>query len=392
MSTLAKPTSHLDRLDVLRGLAILAVFLFHYVLEFYPQASYPWQGIFLDPHAFRGTNLLVFPFLQGYLGVPLFFIISGFVIHWGTLQRGKNFSFKEFFSRRFFRIWPPYILIVGILTICYFYAERNSREALRQFLYHALFLHNFDSKTFFGLNSSFWSLAVEAQFYLLYPVFLWLNHRAGIKRVFVYSALLSAGAGLAANYFWFQGVKDYNSVTPVPFYISSNPIFTWSQWIFGAYLAELRFKQAQLPGGFSSSPWLWLALSVVSFSCVFLKPVYLLCFSVFAGILMLRYLYDTRPLSFLERTLIPVGLCSYSLYLVHQPLLKAMVHWRFVRGMDSVLFSWFWFMAIASICGMVGWISYKLIELKSAQLSSRFLKSRQGLQNAPILTDKAVPR
>ena len=102
-----KTTAHLGFLDVLRGVAILWVFLAHSVGMSYggtlPQWGPGWTRNFGEAR----LPAVLFPLTYGFAGVAIFFVISGFCIHLSFL-RGRPGDWQGFFVRRFFRIYPPY--------------------------------------------------------------------------------------------------------------------------------------------------------------------------------------------------------------------------------------------------------------------------------------------
>jgi peptidoglycan/LPS O-acetylase OafA/YrhL len=167
----------LHGLDHLRALAITYVLCFHYQFFGHPQ----WE-------AGRVSNF-------GWTGVDLFFVLSGFLIAgqlFSTIANGKNISVKEFFIKRFFRIIPPYLLVVII-----YFAFSGAREwgHLSPAWRYLTFTLNFglDLKKF-GTFSHAWSLCVEEQFYLVLPlIFLLLTYFKAAKRsVYVVIALFAA--------------------------------------------------------------------------------------------------------------------------------------------------------------------------------------------------------
>src|SRR3974377_361898 len=102
-----KSGKHIDFLDHVRGLAILSVFLFHSLNESFHRSSLPWNGWFRDfsvPKSF----LLLLPASFGWAGVAIFFVVSGFCIHYSFHLQGREW--RSFFIRRFFRIYPPYLM------------------------------------------------------------------------------------------------------------------------------------------------------------------------------------------------------------------------------------------------------------------------------------------
>jgi peptidoglycan/LPS O-acetylase OafA/YrhL len=144
-------------LDHLRAFAILFVFFFHY-----PAGEIPdWLGNFKD---------------FGWTGVDLFFVLSGFLIARQLFQQIKNRDknwLGPFFIKRILRIFPVYFTVVAIYFIFPGFRERESLPALWKFL---TFTQNIGLDP--GINGTFshaWSLCVEEQFYLLFPLLLLLS-------------------------------------------------------------------------------------------------------------------------------------------------------------------------------------------------------------------------
>ena len=143
-------------LDHLRALAILLVLGFHYQLSFFGHPGW------LQTVA-KG----------GWTGVDLFFVLSGFLIAsqlFSQLKKSKTFSLRHFFLKRFFRIIPVYLFIVGIYFCVPFFHEREALPPLWKFL---TFTQNLglDVKTK-GTFSHAWSLCVEEHFYFFLPLLL----------------------------------------------------------------------------------------------------------------------------------------------------------------------------------------------------------------------------
>jgi peptidoglycan/LPS O-acetylase OafA/YrhL len=141
-------------LDHLRALAITMVLFYHYRMFAHPE----W----LD-------EVIGF----GWTGVDLFFVLSGFLISSPLFERmakGKSISLPEFFIKRFFRIIPPYLLVLAIYFLIPAFRERESLPPLWKFL---TFTQNLglDLKTN-GTFSHVWSLCVEEHFYLFFPLVL----------------------------------------------------------------------------------------------------------------------------------------------------------------------------------------------------------------------------
>ena len=122
----------------------------------------------------RAADLVLFfyPLTFGWVGVALFFVLSGFVIHYSQTGRDPNQNVLEFYRRRFWRIYPPYLLALVVFTGLAAMKGAAGPWLAKQFAMHALMVHNLDSKSIYELCPAFWSLAVEMQFYLLYPLVL----------------------------------------------------------------------------------------------------------------------------------------------------------------------------------------------------------------------------
>jgi peptidoglycan/LPS O-acetylase OafA/YrhL len=180
------------RLDGLRGVAILLVMLYH--LLRYPLARTP-----LD-HAVTSV------FAMGWSGVDLFFVLSGFLIT-SILLRSKGSAryFRTFYARRAIRILPLYYAVL-VLYLVIFPRLTPQAEGFwiggadRETLWYWLFLSNLHQAFTGNWQHHFlevtWSLAIEEQFYLVWPwLVAWTSRRRLIQ---VCAAILVAGLALRA--------------------------------------------------------------------------------------------------------------------------------------------------------------------------------------------------
>ena len=145
---------HMPELDVLRGCAILAVLLYHGL----------YWSIGSSPNPL--INALVKATVGGWLGVNLFFVLSGFLIT-GILidTKGRPDYYRRFYIRRALRILPAYVAILVLLLLVRWLTLKSALLCL-------LFLANYmDLFRYFhlGTYSPLWSLSVEEQFYLIWP-------------------------------------------------------------------------------------------------------------------------------------------------------------------------------------------------------------------------------
>lgn len=138
-------------------------------------------------------NLLQWPvkgvvFLSslGYVGVFLFFVISGFCIHlqWAKSRvagKPSSIRFGPFWKRRIRRLYPPYLIALALFLAMA--ALSVGLDVTHFFVYdvvmHLLMLHNLDPRTCYSINGVFWTLAIEEQLYLAYFLLLYLRTRWG---------------------------------------------------------------------------------------------------------------------------------------------------------------------------------------------------------------------
>lgn len=138
----------------------------------------------------------------GFLGVDIFFVISGFLISsiiLGSLQRG-NFSFVEFYSRRIRRIFPALIVVfVSCFGLGWFvFSAEEYRQLGKHIFAGAIFLSNFaflresgyfDADAWSKPLLNLWSLGVEEQFYIFWPLFLYLTWKLRFSSLYLIAGI-----------------------------------------------------------------------------------------------------------------------------------------------------------------------------------------------------------
>ncbi|ASU35702.1 acyltransferase family protein [Mucilaginibacter xinganensis] len=177
MSAEPHEKSKLFGLDHLRAFAITFVVFFHYQFFGHPG----WVNIIAS---------------FGWTGVDLFFVLSGFLIAgqlFATVAKGEAIPMRAFFIKRFFRIIPPYLLVLVLYFSFPLLREWGHPSPLWRYLTFTL---NFglDLKQY-GTFSHAWSLCVEEQFYLVLPLCFWwcVRFKTGNKIIWVFPALFVAG-------------------------------------------------------------------------------------------------------------------------------------------------------------------------------------------------------
>ncbi len=279
-------------IDGLRGIAIFLVILYH----FFPQL-------------FRG----------GFVGVDVFFVISGYVIH-RHLTTLDRFDFREFYTRRAIRIFPSLLIIVLVVTILsqFFLLDYPKRLLMNSVMASSVFLTNFyffSTSNYFDLDSlakpllPLWSLAVEEQFYLLWPLLFW-----GLKRKFKSWLVLLIFISFVSALYLGSISQSYN------FYSLQTRFW---EIAVGIFLSALKIK---------STPRVVVLLRVIliSLSLVIVAtgigsetwPNFATLVIVFATAIAIA-----SPGAKLERILsrsevVFLGRISFPLYLIHWPLLS----------------------------------------------------------------------
>jgi peptidoglycan/LPS O-acetylase OafA/YrhL len=154
--------AHIASLDAVRGIAVLLVLVFHF----------GWTFTTGNPV----TYVIRRAIWVGWVGVDLFFALSGFLITRGLIATSAlptKERMRLFWTRRFLRIFPLYyaVLIVGAIA-CYFLGV--APPSLSYWLYFQNYAIAFDPMSVIRWTSHFWSLAIEEQFYLFWPVLMLL--------------------------------------------------------------------------------------------------------------------------------------------------------------------------------------------------------------------------
>ncbi|MBC6904367.1 acyltransferase [Saccharophagus sp. K07] len=286
-------------IDGLRALAVLPVILFH-----------------------AGFEL----FGGGFVGVDIFFVISGYLITTIIIDdiEKKRFSIAKFYERRVRRILPALFLMLGVVYIAsWFLYLPAAHKVAGQYVISSIFsfsniLLYLKGKDYFGLEHSnnplfhTWSLGVEEQFYFVIPVVLYFFWRS--NRIWQLSLVVAVIAlSLLVNY-----IKREDA--------SFNFYMVFSRaWELGAgMLAAVLKRQGVRPNQPLSVVGLLLVLiSVVAISSTHPYLNFILVFPVLGAFLLIVFTTEHdhvgRILSL--KPVLLIGLISYSLYLWHVPLL-----------------------------------------------------------------------
>ena len=305
-------------IDGLRAVAVLLVLFFHYGL---------------------GAT-------GGYTGVDVFFVISGFLITSIILRdlEGGSFTLANFWERRARRILPALAVVLGavFLAAWFLFLPSDFMNLGESLFAQAVFLQNvvfWHGEGYFSALAETqpllhtWSLAVEEQYYLIFPAALLLLSRWGGRRLFVpvlaATALISFALGVAgirffpSASFYFLPTRAWELLAGA--LVALAPVCDVGRWrseslsaaaLAGVIYAGFFFNSATpFPGWAALLPGGGTALFLFSNRC--------------------RPTWSARALSW--KPIVFVGLISYSLYLWHWPLLVFFKYWSL--GELSVSFS-----------------------------------------------------
>jgi peptidoglycan/LPS O-acetylase OafA/YrhL len=380
-------------LDGLRGVAVLWVILFHvYVLR--AKLGDPWV------QALASSRVLEPVVGAGYLGVDLFFLISGFLLAlpWFVhAAQGKPApSARGFYARRVRRIVPAYYVQLVVLFAIVLPLMRSA-DYWRRDLYvyffnafaHALFLQNTTPLTSGSMevNGALWTLAVEAEFYLLIPwvaplfvrwtytslagavalAILWhLGVRDGLH------ALVAAEMSLGTPWGWSESTVRYLLLHQLPSYLVHFALGivlgrTWLRWRTRGPSRFGRFGlDALLAGALVLFYWMiavdGLLLGEFSWIVAPLCLAVLLFWAVAGERPRIQRILARGPLAFLGRV-------SYSAYLYHLPVLFL---WNTYAGF---LPRWASLPLYLATVLAISWLSWRFVE-------QPFLRKKTGVRDA----------
>ncbi|MDP2193859.1 MAG: acyltransferase family protein [Alphaproteobacteria bacterium] len=306
IDTLKKHTTNLSPfyrpdIDGLRAVAILLVIGFHFFPNLFP---------------------------CGFLGVDIFFVISGYIITDLILREIQNntFSFAHFYRRRVNRLFPTMLLVFTLFIVYGWFVllPNEFKQMCGNIFFGSLSLANYFSYRevqYFDPGADFkpflhlWSLSVEEQFYLTFPLFFVLAHKIAPKKKIYLSMIL---VGCISFYLSARGLRN-NSFT---FF---SPITRCWELLLGCILPFLnteylsvKFKQAYSVGGA-----LLITGSMFMLDPVQLYPGWRAAFPTMGAALIILGGKDAtvnkRILS--NASLVFIGLVSYTWYLIHWPFI-----------------------------------------------------------------------
>lgn len=335
-------------IDGLRGIAILSVVIYH-----------------AFPQLLNG----------GFIGVDIFFVISGYLITSIITSNLKqsSFGFIDFYSRRIARIFPSLIVVFVFTYVCGWlgFSAAEFSQLGKHIASGAGFVSNlvlwqevsyFDNSAETKALLHLWSLAVEEQFYLFSPLIFWVCK----KRNFSFSKIILVALFLS----FFANIYYASNNLSTDFY---SPLSRIWEILFGSILSQIGIQNSSKKLLKFSEPISWMGTVLIVAGLILINtnrefpgwwaliPVIGAAFLIYSE----KSWINRKILS--NQMLVWVGLISYPLYLWHWPVLT---FWRMSHIQEPTALTYI-FLVIVSI--ILAWATYKFVEkpLKHTPLKPR---------------------
>ena len=343
-------------LDGLRAIAIIGVIIYH-------------VEVFIN-----GNRL----FPGGFLGVDIFFVISGYLITSLIIKEiifSNNFSFKNFYFRRAKRILPALLVMIfiSIFFAWIYLTPKNfleySNSIVSSLFFYSNYFFYFQDLVYNSEDSLLkpllhtWSLAVEEQFYIIFPIFFFLIYKFIKKKLLTFFIVLIIICFIGAILATYS-----NSI----FSFYSNFSRLW-EVLFGSLLAILEIKNKKI--NFKYDKFLpVIGFILILFSYIFfdkntIHPSYLTLIPILGTFIVIHFIkVNDITYNFLTIKIFSIiGLWSYSLYLWHYPILA------FARNRGKDL-SEYDKVELLGVTFLISIISYYLIEKPFRKLDIKKIK------------------
>jgi len=370
--------NRLQELDSLRGLAALSVAFSHHLIVL-PVFFLETFNKPIWPNALKYTPLHIF--WSGHEAVVLFFIMSGFVLSL-PFYAHKAGSYTQFLTRRFCRIYIPYIVsVVAALMACALFSRHgvadlsfwfnlrwNEAVTWKDFWQHASLIGMFRCNEF---NPVLWSLVHEARISLIFPFLMWLVMRLD-WRVCLALSYAAAVCGYAFETRPWVTIDLLHTCSYLPMFVVGIVLARWKDTLV-SYVRKLsppwQYAQVALAVALYTYPSSWAQVTKIHTAMVndiaitagaAMFVVLALSSTKMAGLLNLQ------PVKFL-------GKISYSFYLYHAIVMLTAIHLFFGRAPLPVI------LCSSLVMGVVvSWLAYRLVEVPSISLG-RWLTRAKSL-------------
>lgn len=342
---------HVPELDGLRGIAIIVVLIHH--------------------------QLTTFSLKGGFLGVDLFFVLSGFLITGLLLSEFENtgsVSIRKFYMRRVLRLGPALALyLIACLLVAYHTQIISVTRQLKLIVIALLYSTNwrmaFDWDPVLDPTAIIWSLSIEEQFYLVWPLLLFAFLSIGVKHKFI--ALGLAAVIICIVFHRTSLLNDGTTLTRL-YYGTDTRADALLVGCLTAFLPVQRVKRTWIVGGLAmigAALFIYLT-TLVKFTDEWLYRGGFTIIAVLAGLVIAGAAnFPPRPLSMVLAwsPLRWFGRISYGLYLWH---------WLIIQTTTLYYFGYWEPWAKLGLAVGIAAASYYLIEVRFNRLKGRFTSRR----------------
>lgn len=347
---------HLKGLDTLRAIAALIVVWSH--IEFI-------KGLKNIPQ----NNFIFFP--NAHFSVTLFFVLSGFLITFllvKEFQKYQTISFKDFYIRRILRIWPLYYLII---LISYFFTEHQISN--RTLLLCISIFPNIPPalKSSWEGSPQIWSIGVEEQFYLFWPLFIYFIIKRRLNIYIIGFIIIYTALPYVLNYiniYTIENEKLYSFVEKFFYYTKFNCM------AIGAFLgANLALNKKWLKV-FYSNFHLSILIIILAFAIWFLgikfgnftEELYAVSFAfmILCVVKNKKIKIDNKITSFL-------GKISFGIYMYHWIIILILIKLLYPIK-NEYYFEIVLYISVFALTIIISWISYNTYEKFFLNLKKKY--------------------
>lgn len=355
--------SKLLSIDLLRFIASFSVIFYHYGFYGYFARGRLHDLDFITPYG-------------AIYAVPLFFIISGFCIHWASRHNvmDQQLDLRKYFRRRLYRIYPPYVF--ALLFSMAVMAMKPERDivGIDDFFLKLTFTHVYSVKYFNSINLILWTVAVEMSFYILYPLYYRLRRLLGLYNTLCIVFAISTLSSFLLDRFG-------NDTLPVRWFFLN----FWFMWCLGAAVADLAMtgeKTLHLGKKFFLGLFVLLAVYITERLTFRDKTFFLDQMHCLAGMvpLLLFLKYEEVFVRYRKALVLfsSLGTAGYSIYLLQEPLIACKNLFMKMTGTNgNLLIHAVGFPVVLLMC----YIAYRFVERPYMEFGKKKITPNNYLSN-----------
>ena len=367
-------------LDNLRGLAALVVVLTH-----------TW--VYTSRYEYSFGPLAITEWLKsGAFSIHIFIILSGFVLAYPLVMEDgwKKLNVRDFAVRRALRIVPPYyamillsVVIFPLLPTIYNAFDLHHQTSLIQprllmVASHLTFTRNFVSfliPSVGTINGSFWSIEVEVAYYISFPLIMYITRRWGVLNMVAGALLLT---GVWRIFIWQSVNPTHPELMPSLAWSIPGRFFEFALGILAAMIVYRYQKQITASLALLVSAFVfWVGMYLVARVLGQFHPITDIVLGL-SGFFLVLAVCGTGLLSrvFTVRPLTWIGTFSYSIYLVHEPIIEELYTWfPKLQGVSAFLT---YTVGFTAVCLLVAYLFYLAVERPIIHWGRRVARRQQA--------------